>query len=41
MMADSELMAKALPISLRRILPNGQYQDIPITWLLESETERR
>lgn len=43
MMADAELMEKALPISLRRILPNGQYQDIPIRWLLESasETERR
>jgi DNA-directed RNA polymerase I, II, and III subunit RPABC2 len=35
-MADAELMGKALPISLRRILPNGQYQDIPIRWLLET-----
>ncbi|MFQ5940886.1 MAG: DNA-directed RNA polymerase subunit K [Nitrososphaerales archaeon] len=35
-MADAELMEKALPISLRRILPNGQYQDIPIRWLLEN-----
>jgi DNA-directed RNA polymerase I, II, and III subunit RPABC2 len=31
-----ELEEKALPISLRRVLPNGQYQDIPIRWLLES-----
>lgn len=35
-LAEAELMRKALPISLRRILPNGQYQDIPIKWLLES-----
>lgn len=35
-MAEAELMDKALPISLRRILPNGQYQDIPIRWLLEN-----
>lgn len=34
-MGEMELMQKALPISLRRILPNGQYQDIPIRWLLE------
>ncbi|MBI5133456.1 MAG: DNA-directed RNA polymerase subunit K [Thaumarchaeota archaeon] len=33
-MAGEELVQKALPISLRRILPNGQYQDIPIAWLL-------
>lgn len=35
-MAEEELVQKALPISLRRILPNGQYQDIPIEWLLEN-----
>lgn len=35
-MAEEELVQKALPISLRRILPNGQYQDIPIAWLLEN-----
>lgn len=34
-MADAELKQKALPISLRRILPNGHYQDIPLKWLLE------
>jgi hypothetical protein len=34
-MAEAELMEKALPISLRRILPNGQYQDIAIRWLIE------
>jgi len=34
MMAAYELEQKALPISLRRVLPNGQYQDIPMRWLL-------
>lgn len=28
-----EIEQKALPISIRRILPNGQYQDIPIDWM--------
>ncbi len=32
-LATSELDAKALPISIRRVLPNGLYQDIPIAWL--------
>ena len=32
-LATSELDAKALPISIRRVLPNGLYQDIPIGWL--------
>ncbi len=31
--AVAELDAKVLPISIRRILPNGLYQDIPIDWL--------
>jgi DNA-directed RNA polymerases I, II, and III subunit RPABC2 len=31
--ATAELDAKALPISIRRILPNGLYQDIPVEWL--------
>ena len=35
-MAKYELEQKALPISLRRVLPNGQYQDIPVIWLLEN-----
>lgn len=35
MIARYELEQKALPISLRRVLPNGQYQDIPLKWLLE------
>jgi DNA-directed RNA polymerases I, II, and III subunit RPABC2 len=32
-LATVELDLKALPISIRRILPNGLYQDIPITIL--------
>ena len=32
-LATAELYAKALPISIRRVLPNGVYQDIPIEWL--------
>ena len=31
--AIEELEKKALPISIRRTLPNGIYQDIPIEWL--------
>lgn len=32
-LAIEELENKALPISIRRILPNGLYQDVPIEWL--------
>ncbi|MGC2598617.1 MAG: DNA-directed RNA polymerase subunit K [Nitrososphaeraceae archaeon] len=32
-LAIAEIDSKALPISIRRILPNGLYQDIPIDWL--------
>jgi DNA-directed RNA polymerase I, II, and III subunit RPABC2 len=33
MLAVEEIEQKALPISIRRILPNGLYQDIPIDWM--------
>ena len=33
MVAVREIERKALPISIRRILPGGIYQDIPIDWL--------
>jgi len=33
-LAVAELESKALPISIRRTLPDGKYQDIPIDWLL-------
>ncbi len=32
-LACMELDAKALPISIRRVLPNGVYQNIPADWL--------
>jgi DNA-directed RNA polymerase I, II, and III subunit RPABC2 len=32
-LAVAEIEEKALPISIRRILPNGQYQDIPADWM--------
>lgn len=32
--AMRELEAGALPISIRRTLPGGAYQDIPLSWLL-------
>jgi DNA-directed RNA polymerases I, II, and III subunit RPABC2 len=31
--AIEEIEQKALPISIRRILPTGTYQDIPMEWL--------
>jgi DNA-directed RNA polymerase I, II, and III subunit RPABC2 len=31
--AIEELETKSLPISIRRILPNGLYQDVPLEWL--------
>jgi DNA-directed RNA polymerase I, II, and III subunit RPABC2 len=31
--AVEEIEQKALPISIRRILPSGTYQDISIDWL--------
>lgn len=33
MLAVEEIDRKALPISIRRVLPNGMYQDIPIEWM--------
>ncbi|MCP8306429.1 MAG: DNA-directed RNA polymerase subunit K [archaeon] len=33
-LAIAELESKALPISIRRALPDGRYQDIPIDYLL-------
>ena len=34
MIVKYELEKKTLPISIRRILPNGLYQDIPIEWTI-------
>jgi DNA-directed RNA polymerase subunit K/omega len=35
--ALKELEAGILPITIRRTLPDGTYQDIPLKWLLEGE----
>jgi len=37
-MALRELYEGVLPITIRRKLPEGTYQDIPIQWLLREET---
>lgn len=34
LIANCELDKKTLPISIRRILPNGLFQDIPIDWTI-------
>ena len=33
-LAMSELASEALPLSVRRSLPNGEFQDIPVRFLL-------
>ncbi|MEM3626544.1 MAG: DNA-directed RNA polymerase subunit K [Candidatus Bathyarchaeia archaeon] len=35
--ALKELEAGILPITIRRTLPDGTYQDVPLKWLLEGE----
>ena len=37
-MALRELEAGILPMTIRRTLPDGTYQDVPLKWLME-ETE--
>jgi DNA-directed RNA polymerase I, II, and III subunit RPABC2 len=32
--ADYELAKKALPITIRRHLPSGDFQDVPVSWLI-------
>ena len=34
-MAIKEFEEGILPITIRRTLPDGSYQDIPLKWLLE------
>ena len=33
-LAELEVQAGILPVSVRRTLPNGMFQDIPLTWLI-------
>ena len=35
--ALKELEIAILPMTIRRTLPDGTYQDIPLKWLLEEE----
>lgn len=35
--ALEEMRRGILPITIRRTLPDGTYQDIPLKWLLQSE----
>ncbi|MBX5327889.1 DNA-directed RNA polymerase subunit K [Candidatus Bathyarchaeota archaeon A05DMB-5] len=35
--ALKELEAGILPMTIRRTLPDGTYQDIPLKWLLEEK----
>jgi DNA-directed RNA polymerase I, II, and III subunit RPABC2 len=39
--ALKELMEKVLPITIRRKLPDGSYQDIPVQWLELVSVESR
>ncbi len=38
--ATMELELGLLPITIRRRLPNGRYQDVPLAWLLEGKGTR-
>ncbi|MHA1243128.1 MAG: DNA-directed RNA polymerase subunit K [Candidatus Heimdallarchaeota archaeon] len=33
--AEKELMKNALPLTISRLLPDGKYQNIPLSWLLK------
>jgi len=35
--AEQELKLGLLPITIRRRLPDGRYQDIPLKWLLKNQ----
>ncbi|MCQ5376469.1 MAG: DNA-directed RNA polymerase subunit K [Candidatus Methanomethylicia archaeon] len=35
--AEEELKSGALPITIRRRLPDGRHQDIPIKWLVKNQ----
>lgn len=34
--AEMELMKNALPLTISRLLPDGKYQNIPLSWLLKA-----
>lgn len=35
--AEEELKRGVLPMSIRRTLPDGRYQNVPLKWLIEAE----
>ena len=35
--ADQELKEGVLPMTIRRRLPDGRHQDIPLKWLIKNE----
>jgi DNA-directed RNA polymerase I, II, and III subunit RPABC2 len=35
--ADEELKEGVLPITIRRRLPDGRHQDIPLKWLIKNQ----
>jgi DNA-directed RNA polymerase subunit K/omega len=35
--ADQELREGVLPMTIRRRLPDGRHQDIPLKWLIKNE----
>ena len=40
LIAEVETADDALPISIRRSLPDGRYQDIPFSWLVKDKGVR-
>lgn len=35
--ADKELFKNVLPLTVARLLPDGSYQNIPLSWLLKGK----
>ena len=41
LIATQEIDKRVLPISVRRVLPDGRYQDLPFRWLTMKSRERK
>ncbi|MHA1556681.1 MAG: DNA-directed RNA polymerase subunit K [Candidatus Heimdallarchaeota archaeon] len=37
LIAEQELYKNVLPLTIARLLPDGQYQNIPLSWLLKGK----
>ncbi len=35
--AERELFKNVLPLTIARLLPDGQYQNIPLSWLIKAK----